>query len=456
MSIDAPIDTRPLRSSFAGSVIAPGEPGWDESRRAFNLAVDQRPALVAVAQDARDVAAVVRFAAERELRVAPQATGHNPVPLGDLSRSVLLKTGAMNQFTIDAAARRARVEAGVKWGPVCDAVSPHGLAPLSGSSRDVGVVGYTLGGGLGWLGRKHGLACNAVTAIELVTADGALVRADRDNEPELFWALRGGGGSFGVVTALEFELFPAQQIYAGALLFGFERASDVLHAWREWCATTPDELTSTAKLLQLPPLEEIPEPLRGGSFAVVTAAFLGSKADGAALLEPLRALGPQIDTFAMVEPAALSYLAMDPEDPMPFSSGSQLLGELPREGIDAFVAAAGPGSGSTLGAAELRQLGGALARSHDDHGARDGLLGSYLSFTGALVADPALAPAVELEHERVRRALAMYEVGQYLNFAERAIEPERAFADHTLARLRAIRATHDGRNLLHANHAIGA
>jgi hypothetical protein len=455
MSIDAPIDPRALRATFAGSVIAPGEPGWDEARQAFNVAVDQRPALVAVAQDARDVAAVVRFAAERELRVAVQATGHNPIPLGDLSRSVLLKTSAMNQFTIDPDARRARVEAGVKWGPVCDAVSPHGLAPLSGSARDVGVVGYTLGGGLGWLGRKHGLACNAVTAIELVTADGAVVRADRDHEPELFWALRGGGGNFGIVTALEFELFPAPQIYAGALLFPFDRASEVAHAWRDWCPTTPDEVTSTFKLLQLPPLEEIPEPLRGGSFAVITAAFLGSKADGAALIEPLRALGPRLDTFAMVEPAALSYLAMDPEDPLPYSAGSQLLGELPREGIDAFVGAAGPGSGSTLVGAELRQLGGALARSHDDHGARDGLLGSYISFTVGVVPDAALAPAVEAEHERVRRALAMYEVGQYLNFAERSIEPERAFDGHTLARLRTLRAAHDRRDLLHANHPLG-
>ncbi len=369
---------------------------------------------------------------------------------------MLLKTSAMNQFSIDAQARTARVEAGVKWGPVCDAISPHALAPLSGSARDVGVVGYTLGGGLGWLGRKHGLACNAVTAVELVTADGEVVRADRNHEPELFWALRGGGGNFGVVTALEFALFPAPQIYAGALLFPFERASELLHAWREWCATTPDELTSTAKLLQLPPLEEIPEPLRGGSFAVVTAAFLGSKADGAALLEPLRALGPLMDTFAMVEPAALSYLAMDPEDPMPFSSGSQLLGDLPAEGIDAFVGAAGPGSGSTLGAAELRQLGGALSRSHDDHGVRDGLLGSYLSFTAGLVPDPALAPTVELEHDRVRRALAMYEVGQYLNFAEQPIDAGRAFGEPQLARLRALRAAHDRGNVLHANHAIGA
>ncbi|HST42492.1 MAG TPA: FAD-binding oxidoreductase, partial [Conexibacter sp.] len=440
MSIDASIDTRPLRSRFAGSVIAPGDSGWDEARGAFNLALDQRPALIAIAQDARDVAAVVRFAGERGLRVAPQATGHNAAPLGDLGTTILLKTSAMQGFSIDAEARRARVEAGVKWGPVCDAASAHGLAPLSGSSRDVGVVGYSLGGGLGWLGRKHGLACNAITAIELVTADGALVRADQEHEPDLFWALRGAGANVGIVTAIEFELFPAPQIYAGSLFFPFERAAEVMHAWRAWSATAPDAVTSTAKLLQLPPLEELPEPLRGRSFALVQAAFLGSEADGAALLEPLRALGPLMDTFAMVEPAALGYLAMDPEDPMPYRAVSQVLGELPREGFDTLLTAAGPGSGSTLMVVELRQLGGALGRTHDSHGARDMIEGSYLAFATSALMDPAAAPALEQELERVRRSLAMYEVGQYLNFAERPIELERAFDAPSLARLRALRS----------------
>lgn len=456
MSIDAPIDTRPLRSSFAGSVIAPGEPGWDEARGAFNLTLDQRPALVAVAQDAQDVRAAIRFARERGLRVAPQATGHNAAPLGDLTRTVLLKTHEMTGFSVDPEARSARVEAGVKWGAVCDAASAHGLAPLSGSSRDVGVVGYSLGGGLGWLARKHGLQCNAITAIELVTADGELVRADDEHEPELFWALRGGSGNFGVVTAIEFDLFPAPQVFAGSLFFPFERASEVLHAWREWCLTAPDEATSTAKLVQLPPLEEIPELLRGKSFAIVQVAFLGEESDGAALVAPLRALGPQIDTFATVEPAALGYLAMDPEDPMPYISGSQLLGQLPPEGIDAWVAAAGPGSGSTLAVAELRHTGGAAGRTHDSNGARDSLAGSFLSFTCGAVMAPEMAPAVEQRLETIRRAMAMYEVGQYLNFAERPIDLARAFGETTLARLRALKSERDPRGLFHANHSLGA
>jgi len=460
MSIDAPIDTRPLRSGFAGEVIAPGEAGWDAARQAFNLAVDQRPALVAVAQDARDVAAVVRFAVERELRVAPQATGHNAAPLGDLSRSVLLRTAAMNGFTLDVGARRARAEAGVMWGAVVDAASPHGLAALSGSAREIGVVGYSLGGGLGWLGRRHGLQANAVTAIELVTADGELRRVSHDREPDLFWALRGGGGGFGVVTAIEFDLHPVEQVYAGSLFFPYEQASEVLHAWREWCATAPDEVTSTAKLLQLPPLEELPEPLRGRSFALLQLAYLGDEAGGSELIAPLRALKPAIDTFATVEPSALSYLAMDPEDPMPYAGRSKVLGDMPAQGFDAFLAAVGPGSGSTLAMAELRQLGGALGRTHDSHGALDALRGSYVSLLMAALPSPdpgaEQLAALEEQFARGRDATAMYELGEYLNFTEHATAPERLWPEETLTRLRAIRAAWDPRGLVHANHGAGA
>jgi FAD/FMN-containing dehydrogenase len=155
----------------------------------------------------------------------------------------------------------------VIWIEVVEAAAEHGLAALAGSSPDVGVVGYTLGGGLSWLVRKYGLAANKVTAVELVTADGRLVRADRDNEPDLFWALRGGGGSFGVVTALEFRLYPLTEVYAGVMFWPVERAAEVLNAWREWTATVPDEMTSVGRILQLPPLPDVPEPLRGRSFA---------------------------------------------------------------------------------------------------------------------------------------------------------------------------------------------
>ena len=190
---------------------------------------------------------------------------------------MLLRTDAMQDVEIDASNRRARVQGGARWLDLVDDASDLGLAALHGSARDIGIVGYSLGGGQGWLGRKHGLQANSVTAVELVTADGELVRADRDNEPELFWALRGGGGNFGVVTALEFDLYPLEQLFAGSLFFGFERGDEVVHAWREWTAGLPEEVTSVAKLLQLPDMPEIPEPLRGNSFAVLSAAILGDQ-----------------------------------------------------------------------------------------------------------------------------------------------------------------------------------
>jgi len=223
-------DIDALRASLGGKVSAAGDPGWDIARQSFNLGLDQRPALVAVSADANDVARVVRFASQRGLRVAAQATGHGASPLGDLGGTILLKTSAMTGVQVDAGPRRARAAGGARWQDVVTGASELGLAALHGSSGTVGVAGYSLGGGISWYVRKLGLQANSVTAVELVTADGQLVRADHEREPELFWALRGGGGNFGVVTALEFALYPADVVYAGALFFPFERAAEVLHA----------------------------------------------------------------------------------------------------------------------------------------------------------------------------------------------------------------------------------
>src|SRR5687768_9302698 len=169
----------------------------------------------------------------------------------------------MRGVEIDVEAQRARVAAGTLWLEVSTAASEHGLAPLAGSSPDVSVVGYSLGGGVGWLARKHGLSANSVLAIELVTADGQLRRADHENDPDLFWALRGGGGSFGIVTAMEIRLYPLPELYAGAMFWDWSRASEVMHAWREWTLMVPDEVTSSARIMQFPPIPEVPEFLRG-------------------------------------------------------------------------------------------------------------------------------------------------------------------------------------------------
>ena len=286
-------DLETLRTAVTGDVFAPGDHGYDEARRAWNLAADERPAVVVMAESAADVAQAVRFARSRGMRIAPQGTGHGAEPLEPLQDAMLLRTVRMRGVRIDPAARTARAEAGALWQDVTVPAGEHGLAALAGSSPDVGVTGYTLGGGMGWLARRYGLAANSVTAAEIVTPDGRLRRADADHEPDLFWAVRGGGGSVGVVTALEMRLYPVRELYAGALFFPIQRAAEVLHAWRAWTGTVPDEVTSLGRILRLPPLPEVPEPLRGRAFALVEAAYLGDAAAGAELIRPLRRLGPR-------------------------------------------------------------------------------------------------------------------------------------------------------------------
>jgi hypothetical protein len=303
-------------------------------------------------------------------------------------------------------ARSARVEAGVLWAEVSEAAAEHGLAALAGSSPDVGVVGYSLGGGISWFARKHGLAANSVTAIELVNADGELVRADAENESELYWALRGGGGSFGVVTALEFALYPIPEVHAGVLFFPLERGAEVLRAWRRWIEDVPDEVTSVGRFLQFPPIPDIPEPLRGGSFVVVEATSLLGEHATDELLRPLRALGPAMDTFATIPVEQLKHLHMDPEHPVPGAGDGMLLRDFTDEAIEAVVAAAGPGSGSPLLSVEVRHLGGALGRMQPGHGALATIEAGFAMFAVGISMTPELGAAVRAHIEVVQAALA--------------------------------------------------
>jgi FAD/FMN-containing dehydrogenase len=225
-------DLEALRAAIAGQVSVPGEVSYDQARQAWNLAVDERPYVVVVAESASDVVQAVRYAREHGMRIAPQGTGHGAAPLEALDSAMLLRTTPMRGVDIDPATRAARAEAGAVWQDVIVPAAEHGLAGLAGSSPNVGVTGYTLGGGLGWLARRYGLAANSVTAAELVTPSGDLVRADAGHEPDLLWAVRGGGG-VGVVTALEMQLYPVPELYAGDLFFPIQRTAEVLHAWRE-------------------------------------------------------------------------------------------------------------------------------------------------------------------------------------------------------------------------------
>ncbi|MEA2442558.1 MAG: hypothetical protein QOH76_3982 [Thermoleophilaceae bacterium] len=448
-------ELRTLRALSSGAVVSPHDAGYDEARLAWNLAADQRPAAVAFPESETDIAFAVAYAREAGLRVSVQGTGHNPMPLGDMRDSLLIRTNRMRQVDIDPSARRARVQAGAIWSDVAGPANAHGLAALVGSSPDVGVVGYSLGGGIGYLGRQHGIQTNSVTAIELVTADGEHVRTDAEHDPDLFWALRGGGGNFGVVTALEFRLYPVSEVYGGWLIWPWEDSQRVIERWVEWTRTTPDEVTSMARIMQLPPIPDVPEMLRGRQIVVISAAYLGSKEEGEGLFGPLRELGPEIDTFATMEPLGLSYLHGDPETPVPVLSDQAIVDDLPQDAIDAFVAKAGPEAGTALLMAELRQMGGAFGRDGEGHGALPRIDGGYVVFAGGMPIDEQVGAAVERDSRELMDAMRPYGHGRnYSNFAERPVDASSFYPEETYRRLRAVRARVDPDGLMRANHQI--
>src|SRR6478735_1211480 len=249
-------------------IVRPGDARYDEVRPAWNLTVDQHPAAVAVPRDADQVVAAVLYAKREGLRVAAQSTGHNASPLGDLSDTLLIKTHEMRGVEIDASNRVARVEAGALWGDVVALAGEHGLAALAGSSHDVGVVGYSLGGGISFLARRYGLSANRILAAEVVTADG--------------------------------ELVDLPTVYAGAAFFPIERAAEVLHTWRELTAKVDDRTTSIGRILRVPPFPEIPEPFRGKQFVMVEVIHIGDQRSGEEVVKGIRDLEPAIDTFGLI------------------------------------------------------------------------------------------------------------------------------------------------------------
>jgi hypothetical protein len=429
-----------------------GDPDWDAARATFNVLDDQQPAAIAFPTDEDEVAAAVAFAREHGFRVAAQSTGHNATALGDLAGTIIVNTSALTGVEIDRARRRVRVGAATRWGAVTPQLSELGLAGLHGSSPDVGIVGYSLQGGIGWLARRHGMQANAVTAIELVTADGQLVRTDADHEPELFWALRGGGGNYGVVTAVEFDVQPVEQLYAGAMFFPVDRVAEVLHAWNDMIPGLPEEMTTWASVIHFPPFPEIPEIVRGQSFVIVLVAYLGDEATGAELLRPVRDLGPTMDTIAMSAPIALATQAMDPDSPLPFRSTTAMLDRLTPEAIEEVARVAGPGSALTL--VEFRHVGGALHRAAPGAGARATLLGNIAFLSLGVVPDAALDPVVQDSLDALTKTLAPHKVGDYPNFVMRPTDAGDFFDTDTWERLRRVKSAYDPENLFRGNHQV--
>jgi FAD/FMN-containing dehydrogenase len=423
-------------------LIEPGDARWEHARRAWNLAIDQRPAAVIEAAAVDDVVAAVEYARRNGLRVAPQATGHGAAALGPLDDTVLLNTSGLRAVAVRPDTGVARVGAGARAGAVADAAGAHRLAPVAGLAAGVGMTGLTLGGGIGWLSRRHGLACNNVRAIELVTAAGEALRVDAAHEPELFGALRGGGGSFAIVTALELELHPVEAAFAGTLTWPAARAADVLEEYRRWSEDAPETLSSVFRYLAFPGAPPV---------VSVTAVHLGGQHDGERLLHPLRAARTaETDSFASVPAAQLVRVAGDPEEPLPAVGHGLMVDALADGLLDALAARIAGGGLAPLGVLELRRLGGALGRAPAGHGALAKLDGGFAVFASGMPGDRAAQRLEELRAE-----LAPWTTPQpLLNSNERAIDPAPAFTPATWRALRRVRTAFDPDGLIVARHPV--
>jgi len=447
------LDLRHVRKSFHGPVFLPGEPGYDEERAGFNEAMAPEPALIVGATDADDVVAAVNFAAAHDLSVSVQLTGHGPASTAE--NAVLITTRRMTEVQIDPDARRARVQAGVRWQQVIDEAAKYGLGPLNGSSPSVGVVGYTLGGGVPLLARTHGWAADHVHAIDLVTADGQLRRVTADEHPELFWGVRGGKDNFGVAVALEFALFPVTTIYGGGLFFPGESAAEVLHAYRRWAEQVPEELDSSVGLLRMPPIPGVPEPLAGKLVALIHIAYAGDATQGERLIAPLRAIGPRlIDTVTEVPYVENGAIYNDPVEPMPLYERTMALRTLDSETVDALLSVAGPESACPLLMVDLRHLGGALGRQpkHPNAvGNRDAAFSLFAVGVGA----PQDADHLLDYGDKVLASLEPWGTGgRVLNFLSSRVPPSMfpdAWSPGDYERLVELKTAYDPRNLFRHN-----
>lgn len=456
--VPADLGLESLAATVRGPVLAGDHPLAAGESATFNLAVTHRPAVVVGATSAADVAAAVSWAAERSLPVAVQSTGHGPVR--GVEGAVLVTTSRMQGVTVDPVRRTAVAAAGARWADVVAATAPHGLAPLSGSSSQVGVVGYSLGGGMGSLARQHGFAADHVHSVEMVTADGRIRRVDEHSDPDLFWAVRGGKGNFGIVTSLEFGVVPVSEIFGGAVFFAGGSASAVLHAFRAWAPTLPEQATTSVALMRMPPLEELPEPLRGQFVVALRFAWTGDIDEGQRLLAPMLSAGEVL--IAGVGPMPYSQADMihqDPTDPMPFWERGRLLRELPETAVDTLLAAAGPDVDIPLILVELRLMGGALARQPRVPNAVSGREAAFSIFVlGPLV--PGLEEIVPAAGGGVLEAMSPWLTGtSQLNFLGDALTPEAvamAWAPETHQRLLAVKAQVDPANVFCNGHALVA
>jgi hypothetical protein len=453
------LDLSGLRARFSGELLLPGENGYDAARRVWNAAVDRRPALIARCRGAADVQAALGFAQAAGLPVSIRGGGHHWAGYAVWDDAVMIDLSLMKGVSVDVERGRAVAEGGVLWGELDQATQAVGLATTGADVPSVGIAGHTLGAGTGWLHRVAGLSSDNLLSAQVVTADGEVVRAAEDENPDLFWAMRGGGGNFGVATSFEFRLHPVRHLYGGIVLHPLERGREALQLYQELSECASDELFLRAMLMTAPPAPFMPEPLRGRPAVMLLAAHFGLPQEGEEALRPLRRFGPPaVDAFHPMGYLELQQLAGQGPPPVVRAYGrDHWLGGLDSSAIEALVSAATE-LPSPVAMIHLQQMGGAVSRVPEDatpfayrHAAHHvGIFGLSLPAT-----DPdSVARWTRAVGEALRPASLG---GGAVNFllpdeGEEAVRA--AYGPEKLSRLAATKARYDASNLLRVNANI--
>ncbi|MEU1268559.1 FAD-binding oxidoreductase [Streptomyces sp. NPDC005799] len=454
-----PEDIAVLRHAVQGPVLEPGAAGYAAECATFNLVCGLRPAVVVGAARQEDVREAVRFAAAHGLPVAVKSAAHQVV--SGAEDGLLITTQRMKGISVDAQNRTVRVEAGVRWSEVLPRAAEFGLAPVAGSAPEVGVVGYTLGGGQSpLLGRTHGYAADHVRWLDVVMADGEPRRVTPHGDPDLFWALLGCKGNFAVVTGMEFAVFPVSRFYGGGVYFAGEHLERVLDAWRAWLPTVGEDTTSSLGIQRLPDIPALPEPLRGAFVVHLRVGHLGSAADGAELVAPLRAAAPALLDLVGEKPfTAIGEIHMDPVDPMPYFDRSVCLEEFSAKTARTLVELTGADSGCTLANVEIRALGGALDRAPEFPNSVSSRGLPYVVFAFA-AGDPADAERLRTGLDRVVDGLMPWAAGRGMaNFlspdeATDAAGMRAVYGPQAYDRLAEVKRRHDPDNVFRFNHNV--
>lgn len=442
-----------LRQSITGAMYTPSSPQWDAARMPWLVNVDQHPLAVLEVDGRDDVVAAVRWAMARGVRVAVQPNGHGAGHyVGD---SILVRTRKLDGIDIDVARGTVRIGAGVSSGQLSAALAGTGLAFMVGSNPDPSVVGLTLTGGLSWFGRAFGMACDSIVGAEVVDGAGTVRHASATEDAELFWALRGGGGDFGVVVSLELALHPAPSIYGGRLFWPVEQMGEVMRAFRDVCESAPETFTAWYHTLQYPPFPDVPEPFRGKSFAVVALAHLGDRDEAEKILAPLREVpGVVLDLLGAVGVEEMATLADEPTEPMPGLLRSTIIDDLDDATIDRLVAVIGPGTRTPLMMLQVRHVGGALSRSSLADGAHGPLPGEYNVQALGVPAVPELVQPILTCLDQVLDAVAQQSTGRTaMNFLDHD-QSNGWWSPATRARLQGVKRATDPSGLFLSNRPV--